>query len=255
VQVNVLPSKLEAGTAAARHAVKSLQNLLAKSETVRIIAATGASQFDFLQFLTATPGIDWTRVEMFHLDEYIGLPITHPASFRKYLTDRFIRKTGIRKFHLLDGEQNPSDVVRAVGKELESAPIDIAFVGIGENGHLAFNDPPADFETNDPFLIVELDEACRSQQVNEGWFKIISEVPARALSMSVKQILKSKEIIATVPGAQKARAVKACLEGDNSPMAPASILRTHPNTTIYLDTESASLLTDATTRSLLKDAV
>ena len=250
MQVNVLPSKTEAGSAAAKHAAKSLLRVLANSDTVRIIAATGASQLDFLQFLTATPGIDWNRVEMFHLDEYIGLPESHPASFRKYLMERFIRKTGIRRYHLLDGEQNPVDVVAAVGKELNSAPIDIAFVGIGENGHLAFNDPPADFEIDQPYLIVELDQACRSQQVNEGWFKSISEVPARAISMSVKQILKSKEIIAVVPGAQKARAVKACLEGEITSMAPASILRTHPNTTTYLDTESASLLTEATTRAV-----
>jgi glucosamine-6-phosphate deaminase len=247
VQVNVLPSKPVSGAAAAKHAAKSLQAALAKSETARIIAATGASQLDFLQFLTATPGIDWPRVEMFHLDEYIGLPVKHPASFRKYLMERFVRKTGIRRYHLLDGEQDPTEVVRAVGKELASAPIDIAFVGIGENGHLAFNDPPADFETEEPYLIVELDQACRTQQVNEGWFNSIPEVPARAISMSVKQILKSREIIAVVPGAQKARAVKACLEGEISPLAPASILRTHPNTTIYLDTESASLLTETTT--------
>ena len=250
MQVNVSPSKTEAGATAAKHAAKSLQRLLAQSEAVRIIAATGASQLDFLQFLAAPPGIDWNRVEMFPLDEYIGLPATHPASFRKYLTERFIRKTGIRRYHLLDGGQNPADVVRTIGQELKSAPIDLAFVGIGENGHLAFNDPPADFETDEPFLIVELDEACRTQQVNEGWFKTMSEVPGRAISMSVKQILKSKEIIANVPGSQKARAVKACLEGDIDPMAPASILRSHANTTIYLDTESASLLTEATTRSV-----
>ena len=247
MQVNVLPSKPVSGAAAAKHAAKSLQAILAKSAMARIIAATGASQLDFLQFLTATPGIDWPRVEMFHLDEYIGLPVEHPASFRKYLMERFVRKTGIRRYHLLDGEQDPTEVVRAVGKELASAPIDIAFVGIGENGHLAFNDPPADFETEEPYLIVELDQACRTQQVNEGWFNSIPEVPARAISMSVKQILKSREIIAVVPGAQKARAVKACLEGEISPLAPASILRTHPNTTIYLDTESASLLTETTT--------
>jgi glucosamine-6-phosphate deaminase len=250
VQVNVLPSKREVGAAAAKHAATSLQGLLAESKTVRIIAATGASQLDFLQFLTATPEIDWQRVEMFHLDEYIGLPVTHAASFRKYLMERFIRKTGIRRYHLLDGEQNPADVVRSIGNELKSAPIDLAFVGIGENAHLAFNDPPADFETDEPYLIVELDEACRFQQVNEGWFKTISDVPARAISMSVKQILKSEEIIAIVPGAQKAQAVKACLEGDISPMAPASVLRTHANTTTYLDTESASLLTEATTQSV-----
>lgn len=241
---------MEVGSAAAKHAAKSLQRILSKSETVRLIAATGASQLDFLQFLTGTPGIDWNRVEMFHLDEYIGLPATHPASFRKYLTERFIRKTGIRRYHLLDGENHPEDVVRTVGDALKSAPIDLAFVGIGENGHLAFNDPPADFEIDEPYLIVELDQACRMQQVNEGWFKSMAEVPDRAISMSVKQILKSKEIIAVVPGAQKAKAVKACLEGEIGPMAPASVLRTHANTTIYLDTESASLLTEATTPSI-----
>jgi glucosamine-6-phosphate deaminase len=250
VQVNVLPGKLDVGEAAARHAAKSLQRILAKSDTARIIAATGASQLDFLQFLTSTPVIDWQRVEMFHLDEYIGLPVTHPASFRKYLTERFIQKTGIRRYHLLDGEQNPADVVRTVGRDLASAPIDLAFVGIGENGHLAFNDPPADFETDEPYLIVDLDEVCKLQQVREGWFEGIANVPSQAISMSVKQILKSLEIIAIVPGAQKAKAVKACLEGDINPMAPASILRTHTNTTTYLDTESASLLTGATIRSL-----
>jgi glucosamine-6-phosphate deaminase len=250
VQVHVLPSKPLSGAAAAKHAAKSLQRVLASSQNARIIAATGASQFDFLQFLTGTPGIDWHRVEMFHLDEYIGLPDTHPASFRKYLTERFIRKTGILRYHLLDGEQDPAEVVRAVGKEIASAPIDIAFVGIGENGHLAFNDPPADFETEEPYLIVELDETCRTQQVNEGWFPSLPDVPTRAMSMSVKQILKSREIIATVPGPQKARAVKACLEGEITPMAPASILRNHPNTAVYLDTESASLLTEATTRTV-----
>ena len=249
MQVNVLRSKLDVGEAAARHAAQSLLRVLGLSETARIIAATGASQLDFLDSLTSIPGIDWQRVEMFHLDEYIGIPATHAASFRKYLMERFILKTGIRRYHLLDGEQDPADVIRMIGRELKSAPVEIAFVGIGENGHLAFNDPPADFETDEPYLIVGLDEACRRQQVTEGWFGTISEVPLRAISMSVKQILKANEIIAVVPGARKARAVKACLEGQISPLAPASILRTHSNTTAYLDTDSASLLTDATIRS------
>jgi glucosamine-6-phosphate deaminase len=186
---------------------------------------------------------------MFHLDEYIGIPATHGASFCKYLMERFIQKTGIRRYHLLDGEQNPEDVIRMIGRELKSAPVDIAFVGIGENGHLAFNDPPANFDTNEPYLVVELDEACRWQQVTEGWFGTISEVPLRAISMSVKQILKTNEIVAIVPGSRKARAVKACLEGEISPLAPASILRSHPNTTVYLDTDSASQLAETTIRS------
>jgi glucosamine-6-phosphate deaminase len=247
--LNVLRSKLDAGEAAARHAAQSLLHVLGLSETARIIAATGASQLDFLDSLTSIPGIDWQRVEMFHLDEYIGIPATHAASFRKYLMERFVQKTGIRRYHLLDGEQDPADVIRVIGRELKSAPVDIAFVGIGENGHWAFNDPPADFETDEPYLIVGLDEACRRQQVTEGWFGTISEVPLQAISMSVKQILKANEIIAVVPGARKARAVKACLEGQISPLAPASILRTHSNTTAYLDTDSASLLTEATIRS------
>jgi len=208
----------------------------------RIIAATGASQFEFLEALTAMPGIDWPRVELFHLDEYIGLAETHAASFRKYLRERLIQKAGITKYHFLEGHGDVAETIRKVGAELTSAPIDVAFVGIGENGHLAFNDPPADFETEEPYIVVELDERCRRQQVGEGWFKSLEEVPKRAITMSLRQILKAKEIIAVVPDARKAEAVKACLEGPVGPMAPASILREHANTTIYLDKYSAALL-------------
>jgi glucosamine-6-phosphate deaminase len=179
---------------------------------------------------------------MFHLDEYLGLPEEHPASFRRYLTARFVRPTGIERYHFLDGENDPDESMRRVSAEIRSAPIDCAFVGIGENGHLAFNDPPADFETRDPYLIVALDRACRQQQVGEGWFTSVDEVPERAISISVRQILDSREIICVVPDARKADAVKRCLEGPATPDAPASILQTHSNTTAYLDTESASLL-------------
>jgi glucosamine-6-phosphate deaminase len=206
-----------------------------------------ASQFDFLEALTAAPGIDWSRVEMFHLDEYVGLPLQHPASFRKYLLERLIGKTGLTRYHLLDGDGNAAGVAERVGRELSRAPVDVAFVGIGENGHLAFNDPPADFDTETPYLIVTLDEACRRQQVGEGWFSSIADVPSQAISMSVRQILKARQILCNVPDARKAHAVKVCVEGDVSPMAPASILRTHANTTLYLDRESASQL-DAMTR-------
>lgn len=250
MEVNVLKSKSALGEAAAKHAALALRRILKGSGTARIIAATGASQFEFLEALTAATDIDWERVEMFHLDEYIGLSITHPASFRKYLMERLINKTGIKRYHLLDGERDPQDVIRDVGEKLSSRPVDVAFVGIGENGHLAFNDPPADFEVSEPYLIVELDEACRRQQVSEGWFPTISDVPARAISMSIKQILKAREIIAIVPDARKSRAVKACLEGEVRPDAPASILRTHPNATIYLDVDSASLLDHAVTGSV-----
>jgi len=231
-----------AGQAAAVEAAAVLQNLIATKGHARIIAATGASQFHFLAALTATPGIDWKKVEMFHLDEYVGLPITHAASFRKYLLERLIRPTGMGRFHLLDGEGDLKTVCGKTGAELNRAPIDIAFVGIGENGHLAFNDPPADFQTEEPYLVVKLDEACRRQQVGEGWFPDMASVPVEAISMSIRQILKAKKILCIVPDARKAPAVKACLQGPISPDAPASILQTHPAVTFYLDKASASLL-------------
>lgn len=246
----VLEDKMSLGSAAADQAAAAMRRAILDHGYARIIAATGASQLDFLDALTASRNIDWPRVELFHLDEYVGLPITHPASFRKYLLERLIHKAGIENYHLLDGSGDPDEVIRGVGNALQWAPVDVAFVGIGENGHLAFNDPPADFQTEEPYLIVELDEACRRQQVGEGWFASISEVPRRAISMSVRQILKAKEIICVVPDARKARAVKLCFEGEVSPMAPASILRTHPAATIYLDRDSASLLTPKTLSGL-----
>ena len=228
--------------AAAERAATSLGIAIQNRGTARIIAATGVSQFEFLDRLSAMPNLDWSHVEMFHLDEYIGLPASHPASFRKYLLDRLINKTGIRKYHFLEGDGDVPETIGRVGRELASAPVDVAFVGIGENGHLAFNDPPADFQTEEPYLIVVLDEACRRQQVGESWFTDISEVPRRAITMSIRQILKAKEIIAVVPEARKARAVKTCCEGPITPLSPASILRTHPSTTLFLDRHSSALL-------------
>ena len=239
-------------TEAARHAAQVLADLLAAQGRARIIAATGASQIEFLESLVATPGIDWTRVEMFHLDEYVGLPIAHPASFRRYLLERLIQPTGLVSYHLLDGERDPETVADAAGRAIASAPIDVAFVGIGENGHLAFNDPPADFTTERPYLVVTLDDACRRQQVGEGWFASIDDVPAQAISMSIRQILKARTILCVVPDARKAPAVQACLEGVVSPMAPASILQTHPDTTVYLDRASASRLTPATRGAVIE---
>jgi glucosamine-6-phosphate deaminase len=246
VLIKVFEEKKDLGRAAAEQAAASIRNAIRESGRARIIAATGASQFDFLEVLTKAEDIDWRRVEMFHLDEYIGLPMSHPASFRRYLRERLIQKTGIANYHLLDGETDPSAAIRSANEAIAAAPIDIAFVGIGENGHLAFNDPPADFETEEPYLIVNLDPACRLQQVGEGWFANISETPKQAISMSIRQILKAKEILAVVPDSRKAKAVKACLEGEISPMAPASILRRHENTTVYLDKNSAAWLTHAT---------
>jgi glucosamine-6-phosphate deaminase len=245
MQIKVFDDKLSLSKAAALQASNAIRKAISARGRARVIAATAASQIEFLKALTQAPDIDWPRVELFHLDEYIGLPITHPGSFRKMLVEQLVEKTGITKYHLLDGDANAADVVRRVGAALASAPIDIAFLGIGENGHLAFNDPPADFGIEEPYLIVNLDEACRMQQVGEAWFANISQVPKQAISMSVRQILKSEEILAVVPDSRKAQAVKACFDGEISPMAPASILRTHSNATIYLDKNSASLLSTA----------
>jgi len=246
VVVKVFDGKLALSAAAAAHAATTLRRAILDRGHARMVVATGASQLDLLDALTKSENIQWQHVEMFHLDEYVGLPITHPASFRKYLLERLILKTGITQYHLLDGTREPSEVVHRVGELLLSAPVDIAFAGIGENGHLAFNDPPADFQTEQPYLIVNLDGACRRQQVGEGWFADISEVPVQAISMSVRQILRAKEIVSVVPDARKALAVRRCFEGEISPMAPASILRTHPKATIYLDRDSASLLSPST---------
>jgi glucosamine-6-phosphate deaminase len=241
--LKVFNDKSSLGKAAAQKAATAIRSAIRERGQARVIAATGTSQFEFLAALTESTDIDWGRVELFHLDEYIGLPATHPASFRKILLERLVNKTGIAKFHPLDGDaRDLPQVIRQVGNALASAPVDIAFVGVGENGHLAFNDPPADFETEEPYLIVNLDEACRHQQVGEAWFADISQVPKQAISMSVRQILKAREILAVVPESRKAQAVKACFEGEISPMAPASILRRHAHANVYLDKDSAGLL-------------
>lgn len=244
--VKTFNSKTELGSAAAAHAAASINRAVDLYQKARIIAATGASQFEFLEALTAFTEVSWEQVEMFHLDEYVGLSADHPASFRKYLRERLIDKVGLKNYHLLNGEVDPLATIAESGEKISAAPVDVAFVGIGENGHLAFNDPPADFETTDPYLLVNLDEKCRQQQVGEGWFASLAEVPAQAISMSIKQILKAREIICIVPDARKAIAVQTCLEGPISPLAPASILRGHPAVTVYLDQHSAALLRPGT---------
>ena len=244
--LKIFEDKTSLAKAAADQAATAVTRAIRDRGKARVIAASAASQFEFLDALTATPGIDWKRVELFHLDEYIGLPMSHPASFCKFLQERLIGKAGITDYHLLNGEENPVKVIRETSKFLSAAPIDVAFVGIGENGHLAFNDPPADFETEEAFIVVNLDEACRRQQVGEGWFEDLSAVPTQAISMSVRQVLKSKEILAVVPDARKAHAIKTCFDGEINPMAPSSILRTHPSATVYLDRHSAALLSRKT---------
>jgi glucosamine-6-phosphate deaminase len=250
--LRVLGDKVVLGEKAAEQAAAAIRRAIGERGVARVVAASAASQIQFLDALTRMPGMDWKRVELFHLDEYIALSPTHPASFCLYLHEHLIDKTGIVNLHLLNGEKDPGEVIRETSKAIRAAPIDVAFVGIGENGHLAFNDPPADFETEEPYIVVNLDEACRQQQVGEGWFSNLAAVPKQAISMSIKQVLKAKEIIAVVPDARKANAVKACFDGEISPVAPASILRTHANATIYLDTASAALLRPETLTAMVE---
>jgi glucosamine-6-phosphate deaminase len=243
MEIRVLPTKAEMAAAAAQQAVTVLRAAILGRGRAHVIAATGASQLEFLDALVRAPGIDWTRTVFFHLDEYVGLPETHPASFRRYLKERIVERVHPGTFHFIQGDApDPEAETRRVGALIAAHPIDVAFVGIGENGHLAFNDPPADFETERPYLVVALDEACRRQQLGEGWFQRLEEVPARAISMSIRQILKSREIVCVVPDARKARAVHECLDGDVNPQHPASILQRHPRATVYLDEPAAALL-------------
>jgi glucosamine-6-phosphate deaminase len=246
VDIQIFKDTHELGAAAAAHAAEAIRRAVARRGTARLIAATGASQFEFLAALVGTPDVPWDKVELFHLDEYVGLSDAHPASFRRYLRERLVDPAGIPIFHGLDGTADPETVCREVGARLTAAPIDVAFVGIGENAHLAFNDPPADFDTEVPYMVVTLDEACRRQQVGEGWFPDLSAVPTRAITMSCRQILRAREIIAVVPDLRKAEAVRAACEGDLTPMVPASILRTHAAVTLYLDEAAASRLRSAT---------
>jgi glucosamine-6-phosphate deaminase len=252
--LKIFDDKVSLGKAAAAQAASAIRSATAEKGRARVVAASAASQFEFLEALTSTPGIRWEQVELFHLDEYIGLPMNHPASFCKFLQERLIAKTGITNYHLLDGSQDPAEVIRRVGKAITASPIDVAFLGIGENGHIAFNDPPADFDTEEPYITVALDHACRLQQVGEGWFENLDAVPKQAISMSVRQVLKSKEILAVVPDARKAQAIKACFDGPISPMAPSSILRNHSNAIVYLDRQSSALLTPATLSALTASA-
>ncbi len=233
------------GDAAAEYGAAAIRTAIAEKGSANIILATGASQFEMLTSLVGMADIDWSRVTAFHLDEYIGLPETHPASFRKYLKERFVAYIpALEAFHCVNGDAgNPEDECRRLHDIIQAYPIDAAFVGIGENGHLAFNDPPANFDTEEAFIVVNLDEDCRKQQLGEGWFASLDDVPRQAISMSITQIMISGRLIVTVPDTRKAQAVQEAVEGAVSPLCPASILQTHPDCTLFLDPESASLLT------------
>jgi len=243
MKVEIFDSGLSLAKAAAADAAARIREAISKRGHAYLIGATGTSQFEFLDALVSEPGIVWKQVTLFHLDEYVGLPETHPASFRKYLRERIVDRVNPGAFHFVNGDAAaPEAECDRLGKLISLHPIDAAFVGIGENGHLAFNDPPADFETTEPYLVVNLDANCRKQQVGEGWFSSLEEVPQRAISMSIQQILKARHVICVVPERRKAEAVRDCIESEVNPMRPASILQTHESTTIYLDRESASLL-------------
>lgn len=246
MNVEVFENKKELGEKSAQDAADKIRTAIQKKGSANIILATGASQFETLANFVKQPDMDWSKIEMFHLDEYVDLPETHPASFRKYLKERFEGKVpDLKDTHYIQADHDdPGEECRRLNQIISEKEIDVALVGIGENGHLAFNDPPADFETEEPYIVVELDEACRRQQMGEGWFSTLEDVPRKAISMSVKQIMKSKSIVCTVPDKRKAQAVKDCLSGDISNMHPASILQKHDNCTIYLDKDSASLLSD-----------
>ena len=244
METTIYETKEELGSRAAADGAKRIRKALKERGEATVIVATGASQFEMLDALTKEPDIDWSRVTGFHLDEYVGLPITHGASFRGYLWQRFVSRLPLpmKAFHFLDAEHDPEGECARVGEILRKHPVDVAFIGIGENGHIAFNDPPADFDSEDPYLVVQLDEACRRQQLGEGWFPTFDDVPDRAVSMSVKQIIKSKSIVCTVPDDRKAKAVKATLEGPVTQDVPASILQIHTSCGVYLDKPAASLL-------------
>lgn len=245
--MNVIISQdpIEMGQRAGKAGAEIIRKAIQNQGFSNVILATGTSQFETLNQLLKEEDLDWSKVTVFHLDEYIGLPITHPASFRKYLMERFFNLVPqIGQFHLIDGEKNPQEECDRLSALIQNHPIDVAFVGIGENGHLAFNDPPADFETEKPYLVVNLDHACRMQQLGEGWFPNLDAVPTQAISMSIRQIMKSKAIICSVPDLRKAQAVKDCMEGEVSKLHPASILQTHPKCQVFLDQPSASLLSN-----------
>jgi glucosamine-6-phosphate deaminase len=234
----------ESGAAAAKAGASLIRSAIQAHGEASIIVATGASQFHMLAALIQEPNIAWNKVTIFHLDEYVGVPITHPASFRRYLWERFQSQLPlpVKAFHYIDAETDPVAECKRMGVLISKVTIDLCFAGIGENGHLAFNDPPADFETLEPYIVVDLDEKCRAQQFGEGWFPTMDDVPKQAVSMSVQQILKSKKIICAIPDERKAEAVRRAVESPVSPAVPSSILQQHAGTSLYLDSAAASKL-------------
>lgn len=246
MHIKIAESRPAMGQYVAETAAAHLQAVLSQQPEANLVVATGSSQFEVLDCLVQMPGIEWSRINGFHLDEYLGLPITHSASFCGYLKQRFVERVQLKSFCYLDGTLSPQELVQSACAQLRTRRIDLMLCGIGENGHLAFNDPPADFEIKEPYHIVELDEACRRQQVGEGWFDSLEQVPTQAISMTIHQILQAARILCSVPDRRKAEAVKQTLEGKVTPDVPASALSHHSATTLILDTTSSCLLSEQT---------
>ena len=247
IKTTICDSTKAMGKVAAETAMEYITKAIDRDDEAAIIVATGASQFDTIAELVAGSEVDWSKVTMFHLDEYVGLPITHKASFRKYLNERFIDPIGcLKAAHLIIGDgPDPVAECRRLNELISQHQIAVAIAGIGENGHLAFNDPPADFETEEPYLVVDLDERCRQQQLGEGWFERFDEVPRQAISMSIRQLMKSQCLILSVPDERKAEAVRNTLTQSVSPDYPASIVQQHSNCYLYLDKASAVLINNS----------
>lgn len=239
MKIRLFNNSEQMGAAAAKHTAASLNKAIAERGYARIVLSTGASQFDTLKELICQD-VDWSRVEMFHLDEYLGLPESHAASFRKYLKEKFTTKVPLLAANFVDGEGDYEAKIKALSEKLEEKPVDVALIGIGENSHIAFNDPPADFETKKSYIIVNLNDACKNQQVREGWFPTADDVPKQAISMTPYRMMQSREIISVVPHEVKAHAIKLTLENDVTNTVPATLLKTHPKWTLYIDKNSAS---------------
>lgn len=239
ITITIANSPQELGEKAAAKIVAHLKDAITENGTARIILSTGASQFETMEALIQSD-VDWSKVEMFHLDEYVGLSESHPASFRKYLKERFVGKVNLKMAHFVSGEGDIEANIKALNAELAKRPVDVGVIGIGENGHIAFNDPPADFETEEPYKVVYLDDRCKMQQVGEGWFGSIDDVPRTAITMTPKQILKCNHIVSAVPHAVKAEAVYNTLTKSLDPMVPATLLKTHPSWDLFVDHEAAS---------------
>ncbi len=239
MKITICKDPSEVGREASGLAASRLKEAIGRKGEARLVVSTGASQFETLASLLKED-IDWGRIEIFHLDEYMGLPADHQAAFRKYLRDRFVRRISCGKFHSIDTEEESTTLIQRLTNEIKEKPLDVGLIGIGENGHIAFNDPPADFDTTDSFKIVTLDERCRSQQVGEGWFSDPAEVPRKAISMTVWQIMQCISIISAVPFSIKAEAVCRTLGSETNNLIPATILKSHRDFNLFLDRESAS---------------